>query len=222
MRFKVDAVIFDMDGVITDTMPYHFRVWKSIFLREGFAVTHEDIYKREGQKGIESVRELFAEYKKPWDVQYDLVLLKEKEHRFKEVFRRRFIAGSRGFLRSLYKQGFKLALVTGSARNEAEKLLPEDIFDCFDVTVCGCDVQNGKPHPEPYLKALKKLSLKPDQAVVIENAPFGIRSAKAAGIKCLAIETSLPKSYLHQADAVYSSFKDLIQHAHFQKNTSAL
>jgi beta-phosphoglucomutase len=50
------------------------------------------------------------------------------------------------------------------------------------VTVCGCDVQNGKPHPEPYLKAMAKLNVKPKEAIVFENAPFGIRSAKAAGL----------------------------------------
>ena len=75
------------------------------------------------------------------------------------------------------------------------------------MTVCGCDVQNGKPHPEPYLKALTKLNVSPKEAVVFENAPFGIRSAKAAGLFCIALETSLPASYLKGADAIFSSFK---------------
>ena len=77
------------------------------------------------------------------------------------------------------------------------------------MTVCGCDVQNGKPHPQPYLMALSQLNLRASDALVIENAPFGIASAKAAGLKCVALETSLPKSYLKQADAVFSSYKDL-------------
>ena len=209
MQLRVHLVIFDMDGVITDTMPYHFRVWKDIFAREGIHVTHEDIYKREGQKGIESLKELFSEKGKVFNVLRARALLKEKEEIFKVVFKRRFLVGSRSFIRSLHKRGFKLALVTGSSRHEAVKLLPEDLFKLFDVTVCGCDVRNGKPHPEPYLTALKKLNIKPRDAVVIENAPFGIRSAKAAGIRCLAIETSLPKPYLHRADGVFYSFKDL-------------
>ena len=61
MHFKISTVIFDMDGVITDTMPYHFRAWKSVFASAGVGVSHEDIYKREGQKGIDSVREIFME-----------------------------------------------------------------------------------------------------------------------------------------------------------------
>jgi beta-phosphoglucomutase len=77
------------------------------------------------------------------------------------------------------------------------------------VIVTGNDVKHGKPHPEPYLTSLKNLKMKPSDAVVIENAPFGIRSAKEAGLRCLALETSLPREYLREADAVYSSIKDL-------------
>ncbi len=215
MRLNLKAVIFDMDGVITDTMPYHYKVWKAIFEREGFTVSHEDLYKREGQKGIESLRELFVEHGKPFSQRYAHQLLKEKEERFKQIFKRKYISGSRSFLKYLHRQEFKLALVTGTSRHEAVKLLPESLFGLFDVTVCGCDVQNGKPHPEQYMKALAKLKIKPKDAVVIENAPFGIRSAKAAGLKCLAIETSLPKRYLKQADGVYHSFNDLINKVKF-------
>lgn len=217
MRVKTHAVIFDMDGVITDTMPYHFRVWKELFRREGIDVSHEDVYKREGQKGIDSVREIFTEYGLPYREEHARALLKEKEQRFKRVFRRRFITGSRSFLRRLRGRGFKLALVTGTSRHEAVQLLPPQLLGLFDVTVCGCEVQNGKPHPEPYLTALRKMGVAPGKAVVIENAPFGIRSAKAAGIRCLGIETSLPKTYLHQADAVFHSFKDLVSRVRFEK-----
>ena len=136
-------------------------------------------------------------------------LLKEIEVLFKKIFKRRYIQGSRSFIKALHRQGFPLALVTGTSRHEAKELLPKELWDCFAVTVCGCDVENGKPHPEPYLMALKKLGLKASQALVIENAPFGIASAKAAGLKCLALETSLPQSYLKQADAVFKSYKDL-------------
>jgi beta-phosphoglucomutase len=208
-KIKVRAVIFDMDGVITDTMPYHFRVWAEIFKREGLLVSREDIYRREGQKGIESLREIFLEYGRPFTLKYANRLLKEKEERFKRIFKRRYILGARIFLRRLSRDGFRLALVTGTSRHEALKLLPSALVELFDVIVCGCDVQNGKPHPEPYLAALKQLKIKPAQAVVIENAPFGIRSAKAAGLRCIAIATSLPRDYLAQADFVFNSFMDL-------------
>ncbi|MDP8212654.1 MAG: HAD family phosphatase [Candidatus Zapsychrus exili] len=120
-----------------------------------------------------------------------------------------FIVGARTFLKDLKKQGFKLALVTGSAHSEIKKILPERIYNLFEVIVTGSDVKNGKPHPEPYLKAIKALKIKKTQAIVIENAPFGIKSAKTAGLKCYAIETSLPKKYLKQADKIFENIKSL-------------
>ncbi len=203
------VVIFDMDGVITDTMPYHFRAWRTIFANQGIKVSHEDVYKREGQKGLNSVQEIFGEHKKPFDLTHAHGLLKAKEELFKKIFKRRYIPGSRSLIKSLVKKGYSLALVTGTSRHEAQSLLPEDLWNSFRVTVCGCDVQNGKPHPEPYLMALKKLKVKPSEAIVIENAPFGIASAKAAGLKCFALETSLPRKYLKQADLVFSSYREL-------------
>jgi len=198
-----------MDGVITDTMPYHFSAWKTVFAACGVHVSHEDIYKREGQKGIESLKELFDDKGVEFSVEVAKGLLKDKEELFKRIFKLRFISGSRTFLKALARRGYRLALVTGTSRHEAEHLLPKEIWNRFEVTVCGCDVQNGKPHPEPYLTALKKMKLDPADAVVIENAPFGIASAKAAGIRCMALETSLPRKYLKQADKVFATYKEL-------------
>src|ERR1041385_3118534 len=182
-RTKVSAVIFDMDGVIADTMTYHMRAWRMVFARYGIHVSENDIYKREGQKGINSVEEIFKEYGRLFNLTHGRKILLEKEELFKRIVKKRFIVGSCQFVRMLKKRGFKLALVTGTARQEVHKILPVDIFNLFDVVVCGCDVQNGKPHPEPYLTALEKLNIKAEDAIVIENAPFGIRSAKAAGIR---------------------------------------
>ena len=209
MNNNLNAVIFDMDGVITDTMPYHFLAWKTVFADHGVEVSREDVYKREGQKGINSVQEIFNEHNKVFNLKEAKSILKEKEDLFKKIFKRRFIKGSRSFIKYLSHKGYRLALVTGTSRHEAKELLPEKLWNAFEVTVCGCDVQNGKPHPEPYLTALKKLKLKSSQIVVVENAPFGVASAKAAGLKCFALETSLPRKFLKRADAVFASYKEL-------------
>jgi len=220
LEFKISTLIFDMDGVITDTMPYHFRAWKAVFATQGVAATHHDIYKREGQKGIDSVRELFLEKEILFTEKLARQMLLEKEELFKQIFKRRFIPGSRSFIKKSLNHGFKLALVTGTSRHEAQRLLPEDLWNSFHATVCGSDVQNGKPHPEPYLKAIAKLNVHPKQAIVFENAPFGVRSAKAAGLRCLALATSLPASFLTHADAVFSSFKEIESKVKFIKTFS--
>lgn len=216
-QFQISTFIFDMDGVITDTMPYHFRAWRHVFASEGIKASHKDIYKREGQKGIDSVREIFSEKKRFYTEIIAKRLLRDKERLFKRIFKRKFIAGSRKFIKTCHAQGFKLALVTGTSRHEAQKLIPKELWNCFDVTVCGSDVKNGKPDPEPYLKAIVKLNVKPKEAVVFENAPFGIRSAKAAGLLCIALETSLPSAYLTGADAIFPSFKAISATVKFTK-----
>src|SRR5437016_6180811 len=128
MIVKVKSLIFDMDGVITDTMGYHCRAWQTIFHRYGVHVSRTDVYRREGQKGIDSVRELFTEYGIPHNEALSHKLLKEKEELFKTIFKSRFIPGSRSLVKRLKKEGFLLGLVTGTSRHEAQKLLPSDLF----------------------------------------------------------------------------------------------
>lgn len=209
IKLNVHAIILDMDGVITNTMPDHFRSWKVILNRIGIPVTHYDVYCREGQPGIHSVRELTAQYGKPIADGQAHKILKEKEAYFKKIVHLRFIPGVRTFLKQLHKNNFRLALVTGTSHHEMCQILPASLRRFFSVIVTGSDVRHGKPHPEPYLQSLKKLGLKTGGAVVIENAPFGIRSAKGAGLRCLALETSLPRKYLKEADAVFGSIKEL-------------
>lgn len=206
---KNKAVIFDMDGVITDTMPYHFRAWKIALKEAGIIVSERDIYLREGQPGNVTVKEIFKERGLRLGQAGISPILARKEELFKKLVSRRFIPGSLQFIHFLRKNGFRLALVTGTARNEARSLLPSSLWRLFSVIITGTDVKIGKPHPEPYLAALKKLKTGPDEAIVIENAPFGIRSAKSAGLVCIALETSLPKSYLKSADYVFPSYREL-------------
>lgn len=209
LHLRVASVIFDMDGVITNTMPDHYRSWREVLSKEGIPVTHHDIYCREGQPGIHSVREIFKMYGKSYSGRDGRRILDAKEELFKEIARLRFIAGARSFLKRLHRGKFRLALVTGTSRHELCRILPEGLRDLFSVIVTGSDVRHGKPHPEPYLKSLRQLKLKKADAVVIENAPFGIQSAKRAGLRCLAVETSLPKEYLAQADGVFGSIQEL-------------
>ena len=215
-HFVVDAVIFDMDGVITNTMPDHYLSWKVVLKKEGIDVTYHDIYLREGQRGINSVREIFKNYGKTVTIDRAEKILARKESLFKKITKKRFVVGIRRFLKAMHKKGFRLALVTGTAKHELHRILPKRLYDLFDVVVTGSDVRHGKPHPEPFNMASRMLNIKKKRGVVIVNAPFGIRSAKAAGICCLALETSLPKNYLKQADAVFESVKELQERVGFE------
>ena len=208
-KLKVKAVLFDMDGVITDTMPYHFRAWRRVMKENGIDVTRCEVYLREGQPGRRTIKELFAEKGMASDPALAARIIRDKERLFKKIVRRRFVRGARRFVGHMEKKGLALGLVTGTARHEAKKILPASLWRSFRVTVTGDDVRHGKPHPEPYLLALKKLGVRRRDAVVLENAPFGIHAAKRAGLTCIALETSLPKGYLKDADMVFSSYREL-------------
>ena len=221
-HIQTRALIFDMDGVITNTMPDHYRAWKKIFAQEGIAVNYYDIYRREGQRGISSVREIFAEKGRPYTPARGRLLLREKERLFKKIVARRFIPGARRFVREMRRRGFILAVVTGTSRHEARKILTPALGKLFSVIVTGSDVKNGKPHPEPYLLALKKLALLAADAVVIENAPFGIESARRARLLCIALTTSLPRRYLRGANHIFSSLREMHERVLFaQKDAGA-
>jgi len=208
----VSAVIFDMDGVITHTMPAHARAWKKVLAQEGLGVKDHDIYKREGQRGLTSVQEIFAEFGRPCPAATARRLLRQKERLFKRTVKERYIPGARSFIREIRQREIPMAIATGTSRHECRKILPARLRNLFDVIITGSDVINGKPDPEPYRLALTRLGVTPESALVIENAPLGIRAAKAAGCRCWALSTSLTGDYLKEADKIFNSFRDLQQH----------
>jgi beta-phosphoglucomutase len=106
----------------------------------------------------------------------------------------------------------RIGLVTGASRNRIEATLEQKLKSYFDIIVTSDEVKNGKPHPEPYLKAITKLGCNPTNTIVVENAKLGIRSAKSAGCFCLAIETTLGREFLIEADAVFSDHQHILNH----------
>ena len=203
------AVIFDMDGVITNTMPHHYRAWKEVMAARGIKISKHDVYSHEGQTGIRFAKEILTREKGVCTKKEVLDILNKKESLLKKIVEVQYIPGSRNFIKYLHRKNILLALVTGTARHELHEILPGYLYDLFDVVVTGTDVKKCKPNPEPYIAALKKLNLGHKDAVVIENAPYGIQSAKSAKIACFALTTSLPEEYLHEADMVFSSIKEM-------------
>ncbi|NQT89673.1 MAG: HAD family phosphatase [Candidatus Omnitrophica bacterium] len=203
------AVIFDMDGVLVDSMRYHVLAWQKTFRPLGVDITDHEIYAREGEAWHKSTKDFLrmGGYR-PTRPLVEKVF-KERCRIFKEIFRPRIFRGAKGLLRSLKREGFKLGLVTATPGWDVKKMLTPAMIELFDVMVCGGDTKKGKPHPEPYLKALKRLKIKPEEAVVIENAPYGITSCKLAGTRCIAVTTSLPKKYLKGADVVVDSLAEV-------------
>ena len=196
------AFLFDMDGVLTDTMPAHCRAWISAF-RKFFEVkiTTREIYRREGEKSQKSVPEILAAHSIRISKKECEEFLKYKAGLFTQFESVPFFKGVPEMIARVGKLK-TLALVTGTQKREVKRLLPKAFLKHFQALVTCDDVSHGKPHPEPYLRALELLKLAPPQALVIENAPLGIRSAKSAGLAVCAIATSLPAGELTEADFI--------------------
>lgn len=203
------AIIFDMDGVIVDSMPYHFIAWYEALKPFGIRVSCFEVYSKEGERWDKTLKELLRRQ----EIQPTRALLKKifmrREKIFKKYFKRFIFKGVEKFLTCLKKKGYLLGLVTGTPSREVKKILPKKIVGLFDAIIVGDKVKNGKPHPEPYLKAADTLKLRPAECVVIENAPLGIESAKRAGMFCVALTTSLPGEYLKKADVVVDVLEEI-------------
>ncbi|HHT9153704.1 MAG TPA: HAD family hydrolase [Candidatus Hypogeohydataceae bacterium YC40] len=206
---NLKAVLLDMDGVVVDGMPFHLRAWKEAFSAVGIEVNDIDVYKREGMDGMETVQEISREKGVPLSPEVQKRVNESKNRILNEIFQVRFISGSLELIRKLKARGFKLALVTGTRGEVVRRILREGLEGYFDVVITAESVERKKPAPDPYLKAVEGLGLKKEECLVIENAPAGIVSAKRAGIRCLAITTSLPESFLTEADAILPGLEEV-------------
>jgi beta-phosphoglucomutase family hydrolase len=209
------AVLFDMDGVITDTMPLHLKAWQEAFRPRGIAVDKMDVYLREGMQSRSMAREIVREKgASVSDGDLDEIVAEKTRIFDREAsVNARTFDGVPGTLRMLRNNGLRIALVTGSKAGSAEKVLEAaGVRELFDVIVAGDDTKKGKPAPDPYLKAIKKARTEPQDCVVVENAPLGIISAKAAGVDyVIALSTTLERPCLLEADDIMDSFADLEQ-----------
>ncbi len=197
-----------MDGVIIDSMPYHFIAWFETLKPMGVKVTSFDIYSREGENWRKTIADLLKRSKMKYSTAEIDRILPAKQKIFKKLFKRFVFNDAEAVLNHLKKNGYLLGLVTGSYAENIKNVLPKAMYKMFDAVVSGESTKNGKPHPEPYLTAAKKLNLKPKECIVVENSPLGTQSAKNAGMFCVAITTSLPKEYLNKADIIVD---DLIE-----------
>ncbi len=206
---KYRAVLFDMDGVILNTMPYHFHAWKSVFDKKNIFVDQFEIYKREGEPGLKTLTDILAKHKTFLPQKGKEQLLIQKEELFKKIVTPIIFPGVERLIQEIKERGYLLGLVTGTSKNEMETILPDHLKRLFNTIVTGDAVTRGKPAPDPYLKALDLLHLFSSEAIVIENAPYGIQSAKEANIICIALTTSLSKDYLKKADYICNSIEEV-------------
>ena len=208
----VKAILFDLDGVIVDTLHFHFLAWNEMFHRWGGEVKELTVLIHEGRSSREILPLLIEEagIEIPEDKRHDFIETKRAYYR--SIVDVQFYPEAKETLLKLHKEGYTLALVTACAKKNMNHALSENELKLFDVIITGDDIPRAKPNPDPYEIARKKLGLKKDECLVVENAPLGIESGKNAGIKVAAIATTLPKEYLKGADYYLNTLNDIFQY----------
>ncbi|MBP1909030.1 HAD family hydrolase [Methanolobus bombayensis] len=205
------GIIFDSDGVLVNSMPFHAKAWVEVFSEYGIEVTEEDIYEIEGSNHVGVINIFFGRVgRTPEPEIYDEILEKKRAH-FLENNDAEVFEGMYDCLSSL-KDNFKLAVASGADRTIVTSLMDKFYSGIFDVIISGEDVENGKPDPEPYEKAIEKLGINKNECLVVENAPLGVESAKNAGVFCVGVPTYLKPEQLQDADIVVENHAELIDY----------
>lgn len=206
---KIKALIFDMDGVISDTQRIHGSVERTILSEYGIDITEKEIAFLYG--GTKDGTQFTHEFKKnavnadPYDA------LQKKWKLMNNLSDNDIIAipGIIEFI-SLIKTDYKLAVASGTPVHFVERVLNSlQIRKEFSAIIGGDKVTEGKPNPEIFLRAAQMLDISPAQCLVIEDAPNGIKAAKNAGMKCVAITTTHESNTLKNADKIIHSYNEL-------------
>jgi beta-phosphoglucomutase len=206
----IKAILFDMDGVIVDSLHYHYLAWDKMFRDRGGKVIEHTVLLHEGRNSREILPILMEETKvhipeNEWDD-----FIERKREYYRSIVELKYFPNVFETIQELKSRGLKTALVTASARKNMEKAIPEDKRQLFDVILTAENFRKAKPNPDPYLEAQKRLGVSVNECVVVENAPLGIEAAKNAGMICIAVETTLGREYLTQADFIINSIEELL------------
>ncbi|WP_292467034.1 HAD family phosphatase [Methanolobus sp.] len=218
----LSSLIFDMDGVLVDSMMYHAQAWIQVSSEVGVKVAPADIYEIEGANHRLGLEWLFKRAGRDFEPEMYEKVMQRKIEIFYSIADVKAFDGMADCL-SVLKNNFRLAVVTGSERATVESFMNQFFPGIFDVVVSGEDVSYGKPYPEPYLKAVEMLGIAKDECIVVENAPMGVESAKRAGLYCVGVPTYVSPDRLSEADIVledHASLQDYLYNILESRNMS--
>lgn len=204
-RLQPLAALVDMDGTLYDSMGNHADAWVRMCAEHGITVERDEMFLYEGMTGAQTIDLLMRRTsgrpatKEECESMY---------HRKTEIFRAMppvpVMPGAQELTGIMKAVGMRRVLVTGSGQNSLLDRIEEDYPGVFlpGMRVTSRDVEHGKPHPEPYIRAMQLAGVSPSQAIAIENAPLGVKSAATAGAFTIGVVTGpMPRAELEKSGA---------------------
>jgi beta-phosphoglucomutase len=188
------GILFDMDGVLIDAMPFHAEAFQIAFKEiVKLEIDKRDVFLLEGMPGPDLIKKIFERnnLKTPNEKLVESISNRKKEL-FEQHQRATIFSGVTELIELINCENCLKAVVSGASKSEVESLLKQNNLDKFDLIISGDDLEEGKPSPEPFRTALSKLSLNPSEALVVENSPLGVNSAAKAKIQYIITLNNTP------------------------------
>ena len=203
------GVIFDLDGVIVDSSAFHFGAWQRWARKIGIIEEVDEAWFREhhGQRNDAIITATLG----PLPETELEALAARKEEYYRKLARGKLepLPGVATLVEALRRDEWLLAIGTSTPRENLEMVLDAMPFrGAFAATVCGPEVEHGKPAPDIFLRAAELLELPPERCIVVEDAPSGVAAAHAGGFACLAVATTRPRELLSEAELLLDSLEE--------------
>ena len=206
----IRAILWDMDGVLVNSMEFHYQAYREVLAEFGRDLSREEyLGSLIGLRNYVILRRLLGDL--PQEEVERLMAAKEAAFRRRVAGNVQPLPGAAELVRRAHEAGLKQAIVSSTPCENIELVVDSlGLRSLFDTLVGEEDAQHGKPDPEGFLVAAKRLSVPPRDCVVIEDAPEGIAGGKAAGVRCIGVTTTRPAEKLADAgaDLVVASLED--------------
>lgn len=223
--FSPKAALIDMDGTLYDSMGHHADAWYKLISGLGIECCREEFFLYEGRTGVSTINLLFNRaYGHDATTEEARELYKTKTELFSAMPPVDPMPGARAMVDTLLSRDITTVLVTGSGQNTLLNRLDTDFPGAFPAgrRITSHDVKFGKPHPEPFLRAMELAGVSAEQSIAIDNAPMGVKSGAASGAFTIGVVTGpIPEEELWNAgaDIVYSSMPQLARQIQNLLNT---
>ncbi len=211
---RIQAVIFDLDGLIVDSEPLQLHAINQALAPVGITLAEADWVQRVGHKSIETIRLLQAQYgfdRDPEKIEQDKVRVYQQLIREGDALK--LMPGVREAIRACQRAQLALALASSSIRADITVILNAfELGELFEVVVAGDEVSKGKPNPEIFLKAAGRMAVDPAVCLVLEDAPSGIAAAHAAGMVSIAIPNRFTRHQnFNEAQVILNTLFDFVE-----------